>query len=117
MASESDDFTIGVEEEYQIIDPVTRELNSRVKQILPIARKALGEEVQPEAQLSQIEIGTPICRTLGDVRRELVHSRREVIAAAAKEGNRIAAAGTHPFSHWEDQQITPKDRYKSTYRN
>ncbi|MBW4543589.1 MAG: carboxylate-amine ligase [Symplocastrum torsivum CPER-KK1] len=117
MAPESDDFTIGVEEEYQIIDPVTRELNSRVKQILPIARKALGEEVQPEAQLSQIEIGTPICRTLADVRRELVHSRREVIAAAAKDGNRIAAAGTHPFSHWEDQQITPKDRYKSLERD
>jgi len=117
MAPETDDFTIGVEEEYQIIDPVTRELNSRVKQILPIARKALGEEVQPEAHLSQIEIGTPICRTLADVRRELVHSRREVIAAATKDGNRIAAAGTHPFSHWEDQQITPKERYKSLERD
>ena len=117
MAPETEDFTIGVEEEYQIIDPATRELNSRAKQILPIARKALGEEVQPEAQLSQIEIGTPICRTIADVRRELIHRRREVIAAAAKDGNRIAAAGTHPFSHWEDQQITPKDRYKSLERD
>ena len=117
MAPETENFTIGVEEEYQIIDPATRELNSRAKHILPIAEKSLGEEVQPEAQLSQIEIATPICRTLADVRRDLVHRRREVIAAAAKDGNRIAAAGTHPFSHWEDQQLTPKDRYKSLQRD
>ncbi|HEY9602183.1 MAG TPA: carboxylate-amine ligase [Allocoleopsis sp.] len=117
MAPTTEDFTIGVEEEYQIIDPATRELHSRAKQILAIAKKTLGEEVQHEAQLSQIEIGTPICRTLADVRRELVHRRREAIAAAAKDGNLIAAAGTHPFSHWEDQQLTPKDRYKSLERD
>ncbi len=117
MAPATEDFTIGVEEEYQIIDPATRELCSRAKHILPIAQQALGEEVQPEAQLSQIEIATPICHTLADVRGEVVHRRREVIAAAAKDGNRIAAAGTHPFSHWEDQQLTPKDRYKSLERD
>jgi carboxylate-amine ligase len=117
MAPETEDFTIGVEEEYQIIDPATRELHSRAQHILPIAQKALGEEVQPEAQLSQIEIGTPICQTLADVRAELVRQRHEVIAAAAKDGNRIAAAGTHPFSHWEEQQLTPKDRYKSLERD
>ena len=75
MAPTTEDFTIGVEEEYQIIDPATRELHSRAKQILAIAEKSLGEEVQPEAQLSQIKIGTPICRTLADVRREVVHRR------------------------------------------
>ncbi len=117
MASATEDFTIGVEEEYQIIDPTTRELRSRAEYILPLAQKTLGEEVQPEAQLSQIEIATPICRTLQDVRAEIVHRRREVIAAAAKDGNRIAAAGTHPFSHWEDQQLTPKDRYQSLERD
>lgn len=111
------EFTIGVEEEYQIINPTTRELCSRVQQILPIAEKALGEEVQPEAQLSQIEIGTPICRTLSDVRTELVRLRREVIAAAAIDGNQIAAAGTHPFSSWEQQQITPKERYQDLMRD
>lgn len=67
MSPQAEDFTIGVEEEYQIINPTTRELCSRVQYILPIAQKALGEEVQPEAQLSQIEIGTPVCRTLADV--------------------------------------------------
>ncbi len=117
MAPETEDFTIGVEEEYQIIDPATRELRSRAKHILPIAQKVLGEEVQPEAQLSQIEIGTPICRTLAEVRTALADRRREVIAAAKKDGNQIAAAGTHPFSHWEEQQLTPKDRYKSLERD
>ncbi|GAA6619987.1 carboxylate-amine ligase [Scytonema sp. NUACC26] len=113
----AEDFTLGVEEEYQIINPTTRELSSRVQQILPIAQKALGDKVQPEAQLSQIEIGTPVCRTLGDVRAELVRLRREVIAAAAIDGKQIAAAGTHPFSSWEQQQMTPKERYQDLLRD
>ena len=117
MSQRAEDFTIGVEEEYQIINPTTRELCSRVQQILPIAQKALGDKVQPEAQLSQIEIGTPVCRTLADVRAELVRLRREVIAAAAIDGNQIAAAGTHPFSSWEQQQITPKERYQGLMRD
>ncbi|MBW4560893.1 MAG: carboxylate-amine ligase [Mojavia pulchra JT2-VF2] len=117
MPSQTEEFTIGVEEEYQIINPVTRELSSRVEHILPKAQKALGEEVQPEAQRSQIEIGTPICHTLADVRSELVRLRGEVIAAAAKDGNQIAAAGTHPFSHWDEQQLTPKKRYQALMRD
>ncbi|MDV2997103.1 MAG: putative glutamate--cysteine ligase 2 [Chroococcidiopsis sp. SAG 2025] len=117
MSPQAEDFTIGVEEEYQIIAPTTRKLCSRVQQILPIAHKALGEQVQPEAQMSQIEIGTPVCRTLDDVRAEIVRSRREVIAAAAKDGNKIAAAGTHPFSSWQEQEITPKERYQALMRD
>ena len=117
MSPQAENFTIGVEEEYQIINPATRELSSRVQHILPIAQKALGEEVQPEAQLSQIEIGTPVCRTLTEVRLELARLRREVIVAAAKDGNHIAAAGTHPFSSWEQQQITPKERYQGLMRD
>ncbi len=104
-------FTIGVEEEYQIINAETRELHSRGERILRRAQAATGEEVQPELYLSQIEIGTPICQTLSEVRAEIARLRGEVIAAAAKHGNKIAAAGTHPFSHWEDQEITPKARY------
>ena len=117
MSSQTEEFTIGVEEEYQIINPVTRELRSRVEHVLPKAQKVLGEEVQPEAQRSQIEIGTPICRTLADVRSELVRLRHEVIAAAQKDGNQIAAAGTHPFSHWDEQQLTPKERYQGLMRD
>lgn len=113
MSQSKEDFTIGVEEEYQIIDPTTRELRSRQQQILPIAKKTLGEEVQPELQLSQIETGTPVCRNLSEVRAQLVRLRRELIAAAAKDGNHIAAAATHPFSEWKEQQIAPKERYQA----
>jgi carboxylate-amine ligase len=104
-------FTIGVEEEYQIIDRKTGELRSRAEQILPEASAALGDSVTPELYLSQIEIGTLVCRTLAEVRAELVCLRREVIAAAENGGNSIAAAATHPFSHWADQELTPQARY------
>ncbi|MGB3205010.1 MAG: carboxylate-amine ligase [Crinalium sp.] len=113
MSQSKEDFTVGVEEEYQIIDPATRELRSRQQQILPIAKKTLGDLVQPELQLSQIETGTPVCRSLSEVRAELNRLRRELIAAAAKDGNQIAAAATHPFSEWEQQQIAPKERYQA----
>lgn len=112
MEHQKEEFTIGVEEEYQIIHPETRELRSRGARILLQAKASVGDEVQPELYLSQIEIGTPICRNVSEVRSELERLRREVIAAAKREGSLIAAAGTHPFSHWEDQTLTPKDRYR-----
>jgi carboxylate-amine ligase len=102
----AEDFTIGVEEEYQILHPETRELRQRASRILPEAQRRVGDEVTNELYLSQIEIGTPVCRSLADVRAELVRLRRAVIAAASRDGSRIAAAGTHPFSHWEEQALT-----------
>ncbi|MBV6626400.1 MAG: carboxylate-amine ligase [Rivularia sp. (in: Bacteria)] len=113
MAPQTEDFTIGVEEEYQIINPQTRELTSRVEQILPFAKKVIGEKVHPEVQLSQIEIDTPVCQTLSEVRRELVRLRKGVIDAAAQDGNQIASCGTHPFSTWKEQDVTPKQRYQN----
>src|SRR5262249_53498655 len=98
-------------EEYQIVNPETRELRQCAGRILPRARAAVGEEVTNELFQSQIEIGTPVCRTLADVRAELCRLRRGVIAAAERDGRRIAAAGTHPFSRWEDQALTPHARY------
>lgn len=106
-----EDFTLGVEEEYQIINPETRALRPRAARVLHRAQRALGSEVQPELRLSQIEIASPVCRTLAEVRTELARLRREVIAAAVKDGDRIAAAGTHPFSPPEIQPFTPKKRY------
>ena len=111
MPETTEDFTIGVEEEYQIVDAETRELRSQRARMLPEAQADVGQEVQAELYLSQIEIGTPVCRTIAEVRAELVRLRGGVIAAAEREGKRIAAAGTHPFSHWEDQELTPKARY------
>jgi len=111
VSSKSEEFTIGVEEEYQIIHPDTRELRSRAQAILPQAQSVLGDRVTPELYRSQIEIGTSICQGLSQVRQELSHLRREVIAAARKEGSLIAASGTHPFSHWDQQKLTAKKRY------
>ncbi len=112
MALSAADFTIGVEEEYQIVRPETRALSPRQDRVLPRAREALGDAVQPELHQVQIEMATPVCRTLADVRAGIVRARRGIIAAAARTGNRIAAAGTHPFSPPHAQPITPKARYQ-----
>jgi glutamate---cysteine ligase / carboxylate-amine ligase len=110
------EVTIGVEEEFQIVDPNTRELRSRAGRILPEARSLVGDEVTNELYLSQIEVGTPICRTLAEVRAELVRLRGALIEAAGRAGCRIVSAGTHPFSSWENQSLTPKDRYDTILR-
>jgi carboxylate-amine ligase len=111
MPSPSEDFTIGVEEEFQIINPETRELRPRASRVLPDAQETLGDKVTNEFFQAQIEIGTPVCHTLAEVRAELVRLRRGVVAAAERDGSLIAAAGTHPFSRWEGQPITSKPRY------
>lgn len=111
MSISKEAFTIGVEEEYQIIHPQTRALRSRAQAILSRAQAIIGDRVTPEMYLSQIEIGTPVCQTLAEVSNAVRHLRGQVITAARREGSQIVAAGTHPFSHWEDQKLTPKDRY------
>lgn len=103
---------MGVEEEYQIIDPHSRRLRPRVTQVLPDAENALGENAQPEFHASQIEMATPVCATLAEVRAEVVRARRALLDAAARDGDRIGAAGTHPFSNSADQPVTPKPRYQ-----
>jgi glutamate---cysteine ligase / carboxylate-amine ligase len=115
---QTENFTLGVEEEYQIIHPQTRQLWAQAQLLLPVAQSALGEErVKPEFRQSQVEIATPICHSLQDVRVQLVRLRGEVITAAAKEGAWLAAAGTHPFSHWQGQPLTPKPRYQELADN
>src|SRR5688572_19353125 len=110
--SQQETFTIGIEEEYQIVDPVSRELRPEQEGVLPKARRALGQDVHPELHLSAIEVASPICNTIDEVREELVRLRRGVIGAASTQGMSIAAAGTHPFSRWQRQSITPKERYQ-----
>jgi carboxylate-amine ligase len=112
VSRESEVYTFGVEEEYQIIDPTTRELSGHGESVLRRAQRALGDkEVVPELHTSQIEVLTPVCLTLSEVRAELSRLRRSVIEAAAEEGLRIAAASTHPFSRWQEQPVTPRERY------
>lgn len=106
--------TIGIEEEYQIVDARTGNLRSRARDVLPVAQDDAGDEVQAELYQSQIEIASRVCETLGDVRAELVRLRRAVIQAAEQDGGRILAAGTHPFADWREQQATPKHRYRQS---
>jgi carboxylate-amine ligase len=103
-------LTLGIEEEYQIIDPETRELKSYITEILDRDHLVLGE-VKPELHQSMVEIGTKVCRTPAEVRAELVRLRGMVMQLAGERGLVIAAAGTHPFSSWITQEITPLDRY------
>ena len=112
--NESAEFTIGVEEEYQIINPQTRELCGKAEQIIRNARETLDEDVvQPEMYRSQIEIATTVCQNLAEARQELIRCRQAVVEAAKKQDQAIAAAGTHPFSSWQEQEITPKSRYRN----
>ena len=104
-------LTLGIEEEYQIIDPQTRELRSYITEILEEGRLILREQVKPELHQSIVEIGTSVCQTPAEIRSELVRLRRSIIELAAKNGLKIAAAGTHPFSSWLQQEITPLERY------
>jgi carboxylate-amine ligase len=104
-------LTIGIEEEYQIIDPQTRELKSYITQILEDSKLILREQVKAELHQSMVEIGTEVCRTPAEARAELIRLRRGVIELAGRRGLKIAAAGTHPFSSWLTQEITPLERY------
>ncbi|MFQ3581674.1 MAG: carboxylate-amine ligase [Chloracidobacterium sp.] len=105
------EFTLGIEEEFQIVDPNTRELRSRVAEILDEGMMLLGEQLKPEMHQSMVEVGTGICRNIQEARADVVKLRRTVATLAQKKDLRIVAASTHPFSHWKDQEITPNERY------
>lgn len=105
-------FTIGIEEEYQVVDPETRELRSYITQILEDGQRILREQIKPEMHQSIVEVGTRPCRTIAEARAEVVRLRGSIAALAARNNLRIVAAGTHPISSWIDQEITPFERYK-----
>ena len=104
-------LTIGIEEEYQIIDPATGELKSYITQILEDGKVMLREQIKAELHQSMVEVGTEVCQTPAEARAELVKLRRAIMELAGRHGLVIAAAGTHPFSSWETQEITPFERY------
>ena len=104
-------LTIGIEEEYQIIDPQTRELRSYISEILEEGRLILREQVKPELHQAMVEIGSSVCSTPAELKTELIRLRRTIIELAGKNGLKIVAAGTHPFSSWMTQEITPQERY------
>jgi carboxylate-amine ligase len=104
-------FTLGIEEEYQVIDPVTRELTSHDQQIVVNAEKFLNEQVKAEMHQAVVEVGTNICNNVTEARKEVSHLRKSIATIANDLGFKIGSAGTHPFSKWENQQLTPNPRY------
>jgi len=107
-------FTLGIEEEFQIVHSETRELRSYVSKLLEEGKTnaILRERVRPEMHQSVVETGTGICRDIKQARDEVTELRGSLNELARKENLRIVAAGTHPFSDWKKQEITDGDRYK-----
>jgi carboxylate-amine ligase len=105
-------FTLGIEEEFQIIDPETRELRSHMQQIVEGGKTILKEQVKAEMHQAVVEVGTNICENISEARKEVTYLRRIIAELAEKAGLKFAAAGTHPFSLWQDQPITDHPRYE-----
>ncbi len=105
-------LTIGIEEEYMIVDAQTRALSSSVTEMLEKGRELIGDQLKAEFMQSQIEIGTRVCRDVAEAQGELIRLRRTVNEIASQYGKRIAAAATHPFSEVHGQNITQAERYQ-----
>ena len=105
-------LSIGIEEEYQIVDPETRELRSFITQFIEGDHIIMVErEIKPELHQSMVELGTPVCMTVGQAKEELVKQRSFIARLAREKGFAIVASATHPFSRWIDQPVTPFPRY------
>jgi carboxylate-amine ligase len=108
----SESYTLGVEEEYMLLDPESFDLVQHIEMVLDaIQGDELASRLNAELMQSVLEIATPVCRTAGDVMRELQTLRGYVRDVARAQGLRVGSAGTHPFSLFERQRITAKDRY------
>ncbi len=107
-------FTIGIEEEYQTVDPVSRDLRSHIHfEIIEKGKMLLHEKVKSELHQSVVEVGTSVCSGIKEAKEEVQKLRRDMIKLAKENGLRLAAAATHPFADWRVQEITPDERYKN----
>jgi carboxylate-amine ligase len=111
MSAKEHTFTLGIEEEFAIIDPETRELRSHIQEILEYGKVILKEQIKPEMHQSVVELGTKICQSIVDARAHVIELRSRLAELAGRGGLKIASVGTHPFSHWRDQLITQGERY------
>ena len=109
--NEIENLTIGIEEEYQIIDPESRELTSFIREFLDQGAILFRDQLQPELLQSQVEVGSKVCKNIQDVSIEIKRLRSMICDLAQENGCSIIAAGTHPFSSWENQVVTERDRY------
>jgi glutamate---cysteine ligase / carboxylate-amine ligase len=111
---DSPPFTLGVEEEYMLLDPESFDLVQHVDTVLTAVQNGeFTERIGPELMQSVIEISTPVCRTAGDIEAELRRLRGYVTEIARGQDLRVGSAGTHPFSLFERQRITARDRYRN----
>src|SRR5919109_1632069 len=107
-------YTLGVEEEYMLLDPESFDLVQRIDTVLAaIVGHEHEARMKPELMQSTLEVATPVCRTAGDADRELRRLRSAVRTIAAENELRMGSAGTHPFSLFERQRITARDRYRA----
>ncbi|WP_336518618.1 carboxylate-amine ligase [Pollutibacter soli] len=104
-------FTIGVEEEYMVIDPTTRELKSHEQKIVTEGQKIIKDKVKAEMHQAVVEVGTDICQNIEEAYKDVATLRQTISKVAGDLGLWMGAAGTHPFSHWESQLITDHARY------
>ncbi len=110
----SDPYTLGVEEEYMLLDADSLDLVQHIDTVLAaVVGHPLESQINAELMQSVLEIATPVCHTAGDVRRELLTLREYVAGVARANGMRLGSAGTHPFSLFERQRITARDRYRA----
>lgn len=105
-------LTVGVEEEFQIVDPDTGDLVSRIDEVLERAEDDYADNLQSELFQSVVETATDICSDIGQVRREITDLRESLLDVMEDKGYTLAAAGTHPFARWKQQDVTEKDRYR-----
>src|SRR5437868_3934581 len=117
MSAKKHTFTLGIEEEFAIIDPDTGELRSHIQEILEGGKIVLKEQIKPEMHQSVVELGTEICDSIEHARTHVIDLRSKLAKLAGKAGLKIASVGTHPFSHWRDQHITQGARYNQTIQD
>lgn len=110
-------YTLGIEEEFAIVDPETRELRSHIQEILEGGKVMLKEQIKPEMHQSVVELGTEICQSVIDAREHVTGLRSKLVELAWRGGLKVASAGTHPFSHWHDQLITEGERYQEIVKD
>ncbi|KPP98413.1 MAG: carboxylate-amine ligase YbdK [Bacteroidetes bacterium HLUCCA01] len=111
MSRQINNFSIGIEEEYLIVDPNTGELSSAIENILKDGHDKLGNHIATEMLQCQVEVATPVADSIQEAREKIIHARKTVHDIAQSHGLAIIAAGTHPFSKWANQNITERTRY------
>src|SRR5947208_16094004 len=107
-------FTIGIEEEYQTVDPVTFDLRSHIHaEIIEKGKRILQQKVKSKMHASVVEVGNAVSNNIKGAKEEVKKLRRDMVALAKENGLRLCSAATHPFADWRMQEITPGERYKN----